>query len=342
MKWSTMLCGLALSAPVIWASNGFAEWGYGRPLPVRTGSLSDPDWGYINEAGDMVIEPRYKSAFKFRGEYAFVTLSSGQSEIIDDTGDTAFSPDTENELAAWTGHFVALRNDNDRIALVAIGQIPGAQTRQYEYENVGMSENSRTPVQKDGKWGYINDQQRSVIKCQYESARAFSNKHAQVANAAGEAGLIGKDGSIVVPLQYDFVGRMTEDRTARIRHDGKWWYVNDKGERLGIARGGKIGPMNEGLAPVQFGANKAFGYVDRSGAVVIRPRFSSAGMFNDGLAPVRGQNSGYINNQGDLVIQVPNAEKLGVFDNGLARVWTEQWRGVMNRDGQWVWRTESD
>jgi len=55
------------------------------------------------------------------------------------------------------------------------------------------------------------------------------------------------------------------------------------------------------LHPVQSGAK--FGYMDRSGKMIISPQFDAAGSFANGLAPVRlGAKWGYADTKGILAI----------------------------------------
>jgi hypothetical protein len=54
------------------------------------------------------------------------------------------------------------------------------------------------------------------------------------------------------------------------------------------------------MAPVAIG--NRFGYIDKSGNMVINPQFDRAGDFENGLAPVwLGDRQGYINRSGKYV-----------------------------------------
>src|SRR6185369_4053585 len=69
-----------------------------------------------------------------------------------------------------------------------------------------------------------------------------------------------------------------------------------------------------------------FGFVDRTGAYVIEPRFFVAQNFAEGLAAVRVEETttskfGYINRSGNFVIS-PRFNQAGDFSEGLAAVET--------------------
>ena len=75
---------------------------------------------------------------------------------------------------------------------------------------------------------------------------------------------------------------------------------------------------HEGLAAVQLG--ERYGYIDRSGRVMIPPRFQFAQIFSEGLARVKvDDRSGYIDRDGQIVIS-PRFHKAFKFSDGLARV----------------------
>ncbi|MFA4985246.1 MAG: WG repeat-containing protein [Candidatus Brocadiia bacterium] len=66
---------------------------------------------------------------------------------------------------------------------------------------------------------------------------------------------------------------------------GKWVVINRKGERQGTGAYVYAAQFSEGLAAVSDGLG--WGYVDTSGKLVIPCKFSRAGEFHDGLAPVK-------------------------------------------------------
>ncbi|MFA4985242.1 MAG: WG repeat-containing protein [Candidatus Brocadiia bacterium] len=66
---------------------------------------------------------------------------------------------------------------------------------------------------------------------------------------------------------------------------GKWVVINRKGERQGTGAFVYAGGFSEGLAAVSDGLG--WGYVDNKGVLVIPCKFSRAGEFHDGFAPVK-------------------------------------------------------
>jgi hypothetical protein len=96
--------------------------------------------------------------------------------------------------------------------------------------------------------------------------------------------------------------------------------------------------FSEGLAPVALG--KKWGYVDHDGVMRIEPRFQQAMKHVDGLAAVRLDGKwGYVNRAGNLTIKPRFKEALS-FHGGLARVCDDYWEGwdYVDAQGGYVWK----
>jgi hypothetical protein len=63
-----------------------------------------------------------------------------------------------------------------------------------------------------------------------------------------------------------------------------------------------------------------WGYIDKTGKVVIEPQFTEARDFNQGIARIKtGSRWGYIDDTGKIVIK-PHFERARDFSEGLASV----------------------
>jgi len=117
--------------------------------------------------------------------------------------------------------------------------------------------------------------------------------------------------------------------------DGKWGYIDTRGEFVIPPQFARADVFSEGLASVSFSSGDRvweaqFGYIDKTGALVIPARFNWVGSFSEGLAPVcegvcsgtigfRDRKIGYIDRSGDYVIQ-PTFAYAESFSEGLASV----------------------
>jgi len=82
------------------------------------------------------------------------------------------------------------------------------------------------------------------------------------------------------------------------------------------------------------GDNKVYGYLDRNGKVIIKPAYTAAREFSEGLAAVKiGGNWGYIDSRANVVVK-PRFEDAEEFSQGLAAVKTEGKYGFVDREGR--------
>ncbi len=119
-----------------------------------------------------------------------------------------------------------------------------------------------TPIQVNGKWGYVDNSGKIVIKPQFSRASEFSDGLALV--WTGGAALFD-------PVVTSFVKMGYIDRTGR-------WVIHSRWEYYFFY------DFSEGLVPFRKQSGK-WGYMNTTGKIVIRPRFDWAGNFSGGIAP---------------------------------------------------------
>ena len=167
------------------------------------------------------------------------------------------------------------------------------------------------PVAVAGQFGYIDSTGRMIIAPRFQNAEAFSEGLAR-ACLRYRCGFIDTTGAMVIEARF---GQFGDSR------------------------------FSEGLANVAVESDK-WGYIDRTGRIVIAPQFFYAGVFSEGRAKVnpgvvlqgrriRGDD-GYIDRTGQLVIE-PGFYHAGEFSEGLAAVLsTEDEGGFIDTTGTMV------
>jgi hypothetical protein len=151
-------------------------------------------------------------------------------------------------------------------------------------------------------------------------------------------GFIDSKGVVVIPPKGGRPsGFNAGERLALIRGwDGKFGFMDRSGQIVIEAKYQYAVGFREGLAAVRV--NGLFGFINEAGEMVIPPQFRSAfsSVFVDGLAAVAPQSAwGYIDPTGKLVIQ-PQFEKASDFHEGLAAVQLEGKWGFIDRTGKLV------
>ena len=119
--------------------------------------------------------------------------------------------------------------------------------------------------------------------------------------------------------------------------DGRQGYVGESGKLvIAFHSWQEVWPFQEGLAPIEIADR--FGFIDKSGEVIIPCVWRSVSGFNEGLSRVEDDRGleGVINKCGDIVIPC-QWNHIGSFNDGLAVVndANNKW-GYINRQGEVV------
>lgn len=197
------------------------------------------------------------------------------------------------------------------------------------------------PVYDGEKWGYVNAEGRYIIQPQFEMAEFFCNNLAKVEDSEGKVGYIDKTGVYVIPAKYvqgtnfsENVAFVVEAGCAPICIDmlgTKLFELNGVVEVAnywgGLARIGVTG--DDGIA--------RYGFVDKTGKIVVKPQFAEADCFVEELALVCNDKGkwGFINPEGKYVIE-PKFESAASFSEGMAAVCINNRWGFINKKGKYV------
>jgi len=200
--------------------------------------------------------------------------------------------------------------------------------------------------------GFIDETGKVVIGPSFERARDFSEGLAYV-EGKGQRGFINREGKLVIRVDQvtDDVIQASdfhEGRAATLAKNGKWGYIDRRGNLAIKPKYSFVSEFSEGLAGVVV--DRLFGFIDQRGEMVIPPRFKpqrgqytwdgivGTSRFSEGLACVReGELFGYINKRGEFVIppQFYNAQD---FSEGLAWVVSADYKeiGWIDKLGRWA------
>ena len=243
---------------------------------------------------------------------------------------------------------------------------------------VGCFKEGLAAVKKDRKTGYIDKSGQVVIPFEYNDAFYFSEGLASVKKEE-RWGCIDKTGKIIIPFQYagpqlfkeglsatgngyidknsqavqfhydydyddrDVWEKCFSEGLASVRKNGKYGYINKSGQVVIPFEYDWARPFNEGLAAVVKDGKG--GYIDQSGQVVVPFEYDSATVFSEGLALVRKDRGwGYIDKNGRTVIPFEYNEHYlaGDFSEGLAMVGKDGKWGYIDKNGKAVTAFEYD
>ena len=175
----------------------------------------------------------------------------------------------------------------------------GDEVTPLKYDSVWEFQEGFYPVKLNGKWGLINTQGEEVTPLKYDWIEDFRDGFAKVVlvvNGKAKCGFVNTEGKEVMSL-YDGVWAFREG-LAGVRLDGKWGFINTKGEAVIPPQYDDVEDFYEGFARVML--NDKCGLINSVGEEVIPPKYDDVRVFHDdGFAEVELDGK-----EGFVVIQV--------------------------------------
>ncbi|MCX6844402.1 MAG: WG repeat-containing protein [candidate division WOR-3 bacterium] len=264
-----------------------------------------PGWGVIDRAGKVVFKARFGWPVQFSEGLAWLGPT-----FLDRKGDTVVSP----LLPSQSGRF------SEGLAWVSVGEL----------------------------YGYINKAGKVVTEPQFDWVSDFHDGLAFFMNEGTPPdrwGYINKAGKVVIRPQFEKAGDFSEG-LAPVRIDGKWGYIDRAGRVVIAPQFAEERGFSEGLAAVGFGGGplrrldldggewngpgegSGYGYIDKTGKMVIKPQFSRAGDFSDGLAQVW---------VGGGVGRSERAERQSIDRSHKSRYIDTYRFGYIDKTGKYIW-----
>jgi len=161
----------------------------------------------------------------------------------------------------------------------------------------------------------------------------------------GKTGLIDREGHVVVPPYLEGTSGSFPEGLASFREHNVVGYMDVNGQVVIPPRFCAAGHFSEGLATASLPnvldakGRWLIGFIDRSGEFVIPPQFQYASAFKEGLARVGSVDDNvrrFINQKGDIALELPQYDNVGSFAHGLAYVRAGGKYGVINQQGEEV------
>ncbi len=293
-------------------------------------------WGIIDRAGKVVVELKYSYIAPFQGGWAPVAVGGKRIEggfagskwgLIDASGKEILPP--KYAMVYLFGKDVALAN------------VGGNWKGEYGGVLVG------------GKWGLVDRRGKFVVEPSIElptrselaspagnnlddGERPISLLYAHgltPVSIGGKWGYMDERGRIAIKPQFDWAGPFAVPPPP-----GTYWSP-ELGKYGCAARMKADSP--KALARARLGGK--FGFVDRTGSWVVKPRYDQVGHFSGEMAWVKqGDRFAFMNEKGTEVFTIEKAEVGGLFWNGIAPVRVGEHWGYVDKTGRWVHQPQCD
>lgn len=230
------------------------------------------------------------------------------------------------------GFALALTEDGRWVYIDEEDQIRKAPDE--DYENLGMYTKDGTVAQKDGKYGYLDEDMEPVGEFQWENLTGIKNGIG-AGKKNGKWTLINKKGKEKGEDSYEDViidpyGFCSSQKRLFVKEDGTYHMIDTKGKAVGELTFDNARAFTEdGYAAVC--KDGKWGFVNNNGELAIDYTYEDAESFQNGFAPISVDGKwGYINEEGNMVIQPEFLEVTHISEEGTAAVKTEQ-------QGETVW-----
>ncbi len=200
------------------------------------------------------------------------------------------------------------------------------------------------PVESSsGEYQYIDENGRIAINPQFRQATVFREGMALVQTGGNDPkwGYISPDGNFAIIPQYN---------TATVFSEGLAWVMLDSEHPFTIDKRGRtaftlydaleVNIFQEGLAAYSIISDigeELWGFIDKTGQVIITPQFAKVMGFRNGSCAVMNQEGkwGYIDKNGKITINYQFDYAYG-FEKGRAIVLSNDNFGVINKDGRYT------
>ncbi len=190
----------------------------GRAMVQREGEC-----GYVNKRGEEVIDLEYSKCLDFAEDRAVVYHGYRQGGIIDTMGQYIVDPNVNRLLDFSNGHGL-VRDQHYRFYYISEGS---HQSDAY-YQQAGEFRYGVAVVQKNDKWGIINQRGIEVIPPKYDKIEAFKDGYA-IIRIKRFSGLTNLNGEIIIQPEYEYISYAGKG-LFRIEQGDKIGYFSSEGE----------------------------------------------------------------------------------------------------------------
>ncbi len=191
-------------------------------------------------------------------------------------------------------------------------------------------------VKQNGKYGAINANGDLKLKCNYDFLDQYHNS-LLIARSGNKYGILDKNSDTIFPFIFDNQFISCNSKTGQGQINGKYYLLDFENKTKKETNFDKISYFVEGLAAVKKGEN--FGYINQMGNLVIDVIYQNVWPFNKGLAAVKQNYQwGFIDTTGKFVIepQFDETEGFDLFSGKYAIVIKNKKYGIINRKGNYL------
>lgn len=327
-----------------------------RSMYSKNDSLT---YGFINSNGKTVIDPKYSYASDFFNGKSNIIIDSIPGILFKDGSQKMF-PDFNATF--WYKDDLGLAIKDKKYGFINKN---GDVIIPLIYDDAFPFYNGYTSVKSNDKWNYINEKGETIFSDSLifsyrpiinnlavfmiadnevesrkrmhsedrKGSQTFVEYLNQIEKKQLKEGLINTNGKIIVEPLFDEISGYFIDGFMRVRNNGKAGIINQKGEIvIPLEYDNVLDNKNN-----QFTAQRdnKWGIIDTENNIIIPFEYKRVGSFENGLALIIDQGTGYVNTHNEVVIEPHYSfNLLGDFHNELALVKKDNKYGYINKSDQ--------
>lgn len=321
--------------------------------------------GFIDQSGKVVIAPRFDSVTGFSEGLALATRD-GKKVFIDTSGQTVFEAkfDIVNNFSEG---LAAVNIGETRIANIGLIGNPGRwgfidKTGKLviplRFTHAESFSEGLAAIRDGDRGAFIDHTGKIIFEVPLEVTLGFHEGIAGVLYRGTLAYFDRTGKQISPPLGYGPRSNSFSEGLVPVEIKGKTGFMDRTGKIVIEPQFEAAEDFREGLAPVRVhseettwcpreptGARAGFtnkwGYIDKTGKIVIPPQYESAEPFSEGLAAIKNCDEAFFIDKTGKKIILGNFQYASSFAGGLARVDVMTKNGLLwgyiDKSGKMIW-----
>lgn len=255
-------------------------------------------FGYMNSKGETVIEPQFEKAedFDYITRMARVFDENENMNYIDEKGQLILKEFSHK----WVNYPIAgLISFSDEEGYCGVMDVDGNIILPHEYELINIQKDGYMFFSYNDKYGVANSQGEIIIEPVYD--HVFGDSSGIIISNEDKYGIYDEGGNEVFPIIYEEINFVTKDLITLKDHSGKYGMYNYDGQQI---------------------TDHIYDEINGYGRTLIQ-------VSKDG-------KWGYINDQGEVVVDIEYEGMTITMDPRFAQVEVDGKQGIMDMYGKWL------
>ena len=245
--------------------------------------------GIVNLSGEWVVPPN-KYPKEIVNDFLYIEKEGSLSKIYDINQNLIYF--TDNKIEAYDHYFLERLTTGNVWKISFSGVIEADKLsnivyrdkfKYSEFEEIYPESEGLSVIKKDGKYGFIDDQNRLRVANRYDSVQDFHEGYAAI-KLIGKWGFIDKSEELVIQPHYENVG-FFENGLCLVKIMGKYDLINLQNQQIFRSGFDFMKPSFNNRYVVTLNDQK--GLVDSSGKVLVNYVFDELYDLNNGYVLVR-------------------------------------------------------